>query len=59
MDLLEHWVEYLHLSHAVTVLLVLMIVLVKNKLCEHDRMYLWYIGQLAIAQQNRPPDVHD
>lgn len=59
MDLLEHWIESLHLSHAVTGLLVLIIVMVKKKLCEHDRMYLWYIGQLAITQQNRPPDVRD
>lgn len=53
MDLLEHWAESLHLGYALTGLLVLVALIVKKKMCEHDRMYLWYIGKLALDEAER------
>jgi hypothetical protein len=53
MDALELWLSGLHLSPLLTALLILIVIVMKTKLCQHEEMYKWYLGRLAIEQQER------
>lgn len=48
------WLTHLNLGPANTILLVAIVWLAKKKICQHEEMYLWYVGQRAIEKKGKP-----
>lgn len=42
-----------HFGLVNTLLLLVLALIVKRKVCEHDAMYKWYIGKRAIEEKEK------